>query len=173
MLARVFAWKTVIIFMLHALCNQTSYDLIAGQLAGPIDLLAKRRQAELHAGVASVQQNAGRGEFSGSLLFAERRQIILRQLTQAVSQKHNIGILKASVHELERFIQWSFEIRAAAQKRLGGVHPILHGILTGPKNVHPALRRTGKMNERTFAPVFCSNIQQGGRFFARSVFRAG
>ena len=114
MLACVFAWKTVIIFMLHALCNQTSYDLIAGQLAGPIDLLAKRRQAELHAGVASVQQNAGRGEFSGSLLFAERRQIILRQLTQAVGQKYNVGVFKAGIHELDRLIQGLFEIGAAA-----------------------------------------------------------
>ena len=70
------------IFMLHTLCNQTSYDLITGQLACSIDLLTKRRQAERHAGAACVKQNAGHGEFSGSLLFAERRQIILRQLAQ-------------------------------------------------------------------------------------------
>ena len=40
--------------MLHALRNQTSYDLITGKLAGPIDLLAKRRQAEIHTGIARV-----------------------------------------------------------------------------------------------------------------------
>ena len=52
--------------MLHALRNQTSYDLITGKLAGPIDLLAKRRQAEIHTGIARVQQDAGHGEFSCS-----------------------------------------------------------------------------------------------------------
>ena len=79
MLACVFAWKTVIIFMLHALCNQTSYDLIAGQLAGPIDFLTKRRQAEIHTGIACVEQDAGHGEFSGGLLLMELCQIVLRQ----------------------------------------------------------------------------------------------
>ena len=114
MLACVFAWKTVIIFMLHALCNQTSYDLITGQLAGPIDLLTKRRQAERHAGVAYVEQDTGHSEFSCSLLFAECCQILIRQLAQAVGQKDNVGILKAGAHELDRLIQGTFEIRAAA-----------------------------------------------------------
>lgn len=100
--------------MLHALRNQTSYDLITGKLAGPIDLLAKRRQAEIHTGIARVQQDAGHGEFSCSLLFIEFCQIILRQLTQAVGQKHNVCILKASVHKLDCLIQGTFEIRAAA-----------------------------------------------------------
>ena len=138
--------------------NQTSYNLITGQLAGPIYLLAKRCQAKIHAGIACVQQDAGHGEFPGSLLFAERRQIILWQLTQAVGQEYNVGILKASVHELDRFTQGTFEICAAAKKCLCGIQLILHGILAGQKNVHLALRRTGKVNEREFAPVFCGNI---------------
>lgn len=100
--------------MLHALRNQTSYDLITGKLAGPIDLLAKRHQAEIHAGAASVQQDAGHGEFSCGLLLMEFCQIVLRQLTQAVGQKDNVGILKAGAHELDRLIQGLFEIRAAA-----------------------------------------------------------
>ena len=41
-------------------------------------------------------------------------QIVLRQLTQAVGQKDNVGILKAGAHELDRLIQGLFEIRAAA-----------------------------------------------------------
>ena len=90
--------------VLHTLRNQTSYDLITGKLAGPIDLLAKRCQAERHAGIPCVQQDAGHGEFSGSLFFAERFQIVLRQLTQAVGQEDNVGILKAGVHELDRCV---------------------------------------------------------------------
>lgn len=133
MLACVFAWKTVIIFMLHALCNQTSYDLITGQLTGSIDLLTKRRQAEIHAGVALVEQDAGHGEFPGSLLFAERRQIVFRQRAQAVGQKYNVSILKAGVHELDRFTQGTFEIRTAVQKGFSGIHLILHRILAGQK----------------------------------------
>ena len=90
------------------------HDLITGQLAGSIDLLTKRHQAEIHAGAASVQQDAGHSEFSCGLLLMEFCQIVLRQLTQAVGQKDNVGILKAGAHELDRLIQGLFEIRAAA-----------------------------------------------------------
>ena len=124
--------------LLHTLGNQTSYDLITGKLAGPIDLLAKRCQAERHAGIACVQQDAGHGEFSGRLLLTEFCQIVLRQLAQAVGQKDNVGILKAGVHELDRLIQGPFEIRAAVEECLGGIHLILHGILPRQKNVHLA-----------------------------------
>ena len=138
----------------HTLRNYTSHNLISRQFTCTIDLLAKRRQAEIHAGIARVQQDAGHGEFSGSLFFAERRQIILWQLTQAVGQEYNVGILKAGVHELDRLIQGPFEIRAAVEECLGGIHLILHGILAGQKNVQLALGRTGKMNKREFAPIF-------------------
>ena len=107
--------------LLHTLHNQNSYDFLTGQLAGPIDLLTKRCQAKIHAGIACVQQDAGHGEFSGSLFFAERFQIVLRQLTQAVGQKYNVGILKIGVHELDRLIQGRFEIRAAVEECLGGI----------------------------------------------------
>lgn len=163
MLACAFAWKTVIFFMLHALCNQISYDLITGQHTSPIDLLTKRRQAEIHAGAASVEQDAGHGEFSCSLLLMEFCQIVLRQLTQAVGQKYNVGVFKAGVHELDRLIQGTLKICAAVEECLGGIHLILHGILPRQKNVHLARGRTGKMNEREFAPVFCGNIQQRQR----------
>ena len=52
----------------HALRNYIFHNLIIGQLASPIDLLTKRHQAEHHAGAASVQQDAGHGEFSCGLL---------------------------------------------------------------------------------------------------------
>lgn len=49
---------------LNSIRDYAPYDLFTGQLAGPIDLLTKRRQAEIHAGAASVEQDAGHGEFS-------------------------------------------------------------------------------------------------------------
>ena len=106
----------------HVLRNYIFHNLIVGQLASPIDLLTKRHQAERHAGVASVEQDASHSEFSCSLYFTERFQIVLWQLTQAVGQKYNVGILKAGVHELDRLIQGLFEIRAIVEKCLGGVH---------------------------------------------------
>ena len=91
-------------------------------------------------------------------------QIVLRKFTQAVGQKDKVGILKASVCELDRLIQGTLKIRAAVEECLGGIHLILHGILPGQKNVHLALGRTSKMDERELAPIFCGNIQQCQRY---------
>ena len=142
----------------HALRNYISHDLITSQLASPIKLLTKRHQAERHARITCVQQDAGHGEFSGSLLLMEFCQIVFRQFTQAVGQKYNVGVFKSGVHELDRFTQGTFEIRTAVQKGFSGIHLILHGILPRQKYVHLARGRTGKMNEREFAPVFCCSI---------------
>ena len=68
----------------------------------------KTASVEIHAGAASVQQDAGHSEFSCGGRLMEFCQIILRQLTQAVGQKDNVGILKAGAQELDRLIQGLF-----------------------------------------------------------------
>ena len=57
----------------------------------------------------------------------------------------------------------SESVSAAVEECLGGIELILYRILSGQKNVHLARERTGKMNEREFAPIFCCNIQQRQR----------
>ena len=70
-------------------------DLVAGELAGPVDFTAEGLEAEVESAGAGVQQNAGDLEPAGGLLLSELLHEAVRQPARTIRHEHHVRVFKA------------------------------------------------------------------------------
>ena len=67
----------------------------ARQFAGTVDVLTECPQAEIHACILLIQQDAGDGKTVFCLIFLQSGEMLRRQNTFAVGDEHDISVVEA------------------------------------------------------------------------------